>query len=166
MTDKKQGYQSESVGDFANPPNCKSGVIAPPKEDRLLIFIPKDGNYIEILGHRIDGFESFEAFCEHLKNYAVLEETVKTQKAEIERLKDYPKCVYEYDGDITDYCLKTPCPNYKTVDAIRAEAVKEFDELLKEDCLAYPLEKDDLTMLVDVKSYNNLVKEMVGADGD
>ena len=88
------------------------------------------------------------------------------QKAEIERLKDYPKCVYEYDGDITDYCLKTPCPNYKTVDAIRAEAVKEFDELLKEDCLAYPLEKDDLTMLVDVKSYNNLVKEMVGADGD
>lgn len=48
------------------------------------------------------------------------------------------------------------------IDRIKAEAVKEFDELLKEDCLAYPLEKDDLTMLVDVKSYNNLVKEMAG----
>ena len=56
-------------------------------EGRLLIDIPADGNYIKILGYRIDGFESFEAFCEYLKNYAVLEETVKRQKAEIESLK-------------------------------------------------------------------------------
>lgn len=56
------------------------------EKGRTLIDIPADGNYIEILGHRIDGFESFEAFLEHLKKYAVLEETVKTQKAEIERL--------------------------------------------------------------------------------
>lgn len=44
----------------------------------------------------------------------------------------------------------------------KAEAIKEFDERLKEDCLSYPLEKDDKTMLVDVDSYNNLAKEMVG----
>ena len=56
-------------------------------DDRVLIYIPKEGNYIEILGHRIDGFESFEAFCEHLKKYAELEETVNRQKAEIERLQ-------------------------------------------------------------------------------
>lgn len=44
----------------------------------------------------------------------------------------------------------------------KAEAYKEFDERLKEDCLSYPLEKDDITMLVDVESYNNLLKELVG----
>ena len=37
------------------------------EKGRTLIDIPADGNYIEILGHRIDGFESFEAFLEHLK---------------------------------------------------------------------------------------------------
>ena len=52
-----------------------------------LIYIPKNANYIEILGHRIDGFDSFEAFCEHLKKYTELEETVKHQTAEISRLK-------------------------------------------------------------------------------
>lgn len=56
------------------------------EKGRTLIDIPADGNYIEILGHRIDGFESFEAFLEHLKKYAELEETVKVQKVEIKRL--------------------------------------------------------------------------------
>lgn len=58
-------------------------------DEKILICIPPNGSYIEILGHRIDGFESFEAFCEHLKKYAVLEETVKRQKVEIERLSDH-----------------------------------------------------------------------------
>lgn len=57
-------------------------------EGRLLINIPADGNYIEILGYRIDGFESLEAFLEHLEKYAVLEETVKAQNAYIERLRN------------------------------------------------------------------------------
>lgn len=82
------------------------------------------------------------------------------QKAEIERLKDYPKCVYEYDGDITDYCLKTPCPNYKTVDAIRTEAVKEFAERLKKKSRnLYPFSDE---LIIDCKDVDNLVKEMVG----
>ena len=44
----------------------------------------------------------------------------------------------------------------------KAEAYKEFDELLKDECLSYPLKEDDITMLVDVKSYNNLLNELVG----
>jgi len=44
----------------------------------------------------------------------------------------------------------------------KTEAIKEFDEILKEDCLSCPLEAGNVTMLVDVDSYNNLVKEMVG----
>ena len=53
------------------------------------------------------------------------------QQAEIERLKEYPKCVYEYDGDIVDYCLKSPCANYKTAEEIKSEAYKEFAEACK-----------------------------------
>ena len=119
MTDKKQGYQPE-IGITTNPPNCRSGVT-PPKEDKLLIYIPKDGNYIEILGHRIDGFESFEAFCEHLKNYAVLEETVKAQKAEIEMLEKRFNTAQQVANIFT-------MPHKET----RAEAFKEFAKAYKD----------------------------------
>ena len=81
---------------------------------KMLIYIPKDENYIEILGHRIDGFESFEAFCEHLNKYAELEETVNRQKAEIERLQKHN----------TEYARK----HYNDG---RAEAITEFAERLK-----------------------------------
>lgn len=93
------------------------------------------------------------------------QETIESQKAEIERLKDYPKCVYEYDGDITDYCLKTPCPNYKTVDAIKAEAVKEFAERLKEYVESYDVTtgyRVTIVHAVEEETIDNLVKEMVG----
>lgn len=75
-------------------------------ENKNLIYIPKDANYIEILGYRIDGFDSFEAFCEHLKKYAELEDTVERQKVEIERLQ---KRVEELEDiemfrEANDYC--------------------------------------------------------------
>lgn len=53
---------------------------------KVLINIPADGNYIEILGYKIDGFKSFEAFCEHLKKYAEMEEEIKHLKADKEAL--------------------------------------------------------------------------------
>ena len=59
------------------------------------------------------------------------------QKAEIERLKECPKCVYEYDGEVIEYCVQGPCPNFKTVEQIKTEAYKEFAEKLEEklcDC--------------------------------
>lgn len=48
------------------------GKIVEPGE-RILIDIPAEGNYIEIMGHKIDGFESFEAFLEYLKKVAEIE---------------------------------------------------------------------------------------------
>ena len=95
-------------------------------------------------------------------------------KAEIERLKDYPKCVYEYDGDITDYCLKSPCSNYKTADEIKSEAVKEFADRLKEEIINKPSAFRATQATVDflnglahrqheiLNDIDNLVKEMVG----
>ena len=56
---------------------------------------------------------------------------INRQKAEIERLKECPKCIYEYDGKTTEYCVQGPCSNFKTVEQIKSEAYKEFAEKLK-----------------------------------
>ena len=53
------------------------------------------------------------------------------QQAEIERLKQTPKCVFAYDGETLEYCVEGPCPAEKTIETIRAEAVREFAERLK-----------------------------------
>ena len=79
------------------------------------------------------------------------------QKAEIERLKECPKCIYEYDGKTTEYCVQGPCSNFKTVEQIKSEAIKEFAEKLKKRfylCAG--------RCVVNVYHINNLVKEMVG----
>lgn len=59
------------------------------------------------------------------------EEEITRQQTEIERLKECPKCVYEYDGEVTEYCVQGPCPNSKTVEQIKVEAYKEFAERIK-----------------------------------
>ena len=55
---------------------------------------------------------------------------INRQTAEIERLKECPKCVYEYRGEMTEYCVQGPCSNFKTVEEIKSEAVKEFAKKL------------------------------------
>ena len=113
-------------------------------ECRILINVPADGNYIEILGHRFDGFESFEAFLEHLKKCAELEETVNRQKAEIERLREHIELL-----DIEH-------------EAIKISVVKEFAERFKAKAWV------DKTLLgfpyyqITFRTFNNLVKEMAG----
>lgn len=46
-------------------------------------------------------------------------------QAEIDKLKECPKCVYEYDGEIMKYCVQSPCSNFKTVEQVKSEAYKE-----------------------------------------
>ena len=85
-------------------------------------------------------------------------------QAEIERLKECPKCVYEYDGEMTEYCVQGPCPNFKTVEQIKAEAYKEFAERLKE----YAYLDNGITgfqdMVVDLSDIENIADEMAGED--
>ena len=93
---------------------------------------------------------------------------INRQKAEIDRLKECPKCVYEYVGEVTEYCDQGPCSNFKTVEQIKAEAYKEFAERIKMSIKANVVE----SLCNDVKGvYNaeyvlddidNLLKEMVG----
>lgn len=48
--------------------------LRPKDEERVVIEVSKDGNWVEILGHRIDGFDSFEAFLDYLKGIVAIEE--------------------------------------------------------------------------------------------
>lgn len=95
-------------------------------------------------------------------------EVIERQDAEIKRVKECPKCVYEYDGEITEYCVQGPCSNFKTVEQIKAEAYKEFAEKIKLSIKANVVE----TLCNDVRGVykaeyvlddiDNLLKEMVG----
>lgn len=86
---------------------------------------------------------------------------IDRQKTEIERLKECPKRVYEYDGEITEYCIQGPCPNFKTVEQIKVEAYKEFAEKLKDAAMPY-LRGGKYYEIITTRCIDTLLKEMVG----
>ena len=90
---------------------------------------------------------------------------INRQKSEIERLKDYPKCVYEYDGEVTEYCVQGPCPNFKTVEQVKAEACKNFSQkLIKSSRLIAYANGFDIKAVVDVEEIVKILKETVGEE--
>ena len=97
--------------------------------------------------------------CSQITANAALK-LINRQKAEIERLKECPKCVYEYDGEITEYCVQGPCSNFKTVEQIKSEAVKEFAERLENEinCRTTLSRQQDKNVIHII---HNLLKEMV-----
>lgn len=79
--------------------------------------------------------------------------------------EECPKCVYEYDGETMEHCAQGACPNFKTVEQIKAEAYKEFVNRLKNSNEFYNriraignVDKMDSV----VNCVDNLLKEMVG----
>lgn len=101
-----------------------------------------------------------EQECEGIDYTATLD-LINRQKAEIERLKECPKCVYEYDGEIMEYCVQGPCSNFKTVEQIKAKAYKEFAERLKSYLL---LNKKGEMSVISFENVDTLLKEMVGKE--
>lgn len=83
----------------------------------------------------------------------------KTQK--LKGVKECPKCVYEYDDEITEYCVQGPCSNFKTVEQIKVEAYKEFAERIRECCNSNNELSGDawLSVTTDI---NCVLKEMAG----
>ena len=71
-------------------------------------------------------------------------------QAEIEKLKECPKCVYENDGEITEYCVQGPCSNFKTVEQVKAEAYKEFAERLEKKAVYSGLVNADIVYKVEI----------------
>ena len=94
--------------------------------------------------------------CSQITANAALD-LINRLQAEIERLKECPKCIYEYDGNTTEYCIQGPCSNFKTVEQIKTEAIKEFAVRLK---CGVPQE----TGVIRCYDIDNLVKEMVGEE--
>ena len=105
-------------------------------------------------------------FYSAIAKYAL--DLIKRQKAEIKRLKECPKRVFEYDGEVIEYCVQGPCPNFKPVyvgvdlaiKPIKNEAYKEFAERLKENIIT----KFGWNEYVEVEDVDNLLKEMVGKE--
>ena len=113
------------------------------------------------------------------KNKEILEliDIINRQKAEIEKLKECPKCVYEYDDEVIEYCIQGPCPNFKPVHVgidlsikqIKAEAYKEFakrlENKIKTECNPYGKPTYDYDTSISIMNYmDNLLKEMVGEE--
>lgn len=63
-------------------------IITPgiPDKDKALIFVPADKSYIQILDYKIEGFDSWESFLEHLKKYAEMEQEIQTLKNNIRNM--------------------------------------------------------------------------------
>ena len=92
---------------------------------------------------------------------------INRQKSEIERLKECPKCIYEYDGEVTEYCVQGPCPNCKTVEQIKTEAYKEclakVKNYIKTHCNPYGKPDFDYDTSIKILNFiDKLSKEMVG----
>ena len=98
--------------------------------------------------------------CSQITANAALD-IINRQKAEIERLKECPKCIYGYDGNTIEYCVQGPCSNFKTVEQIKSEAYKEFAEHMKEKWSNNDYDSPD----VDFDEFvDNPLKEMVGEE--
>lgn len=63
------------------------------EEEKILINIPAEGNYIEILGHKIDGYNSFEEFLEELRELQNTRE--RNKELEEDYTTVYLKGVYD-----------------------------------------------------------------------
>lgn len=98
---------------------------------------------------------------------------INRQKAEIERLQKSielmkgAKCVYSYDGETLEYCISSPCPISKTVDQIKAEAIKEFAERLKERFIDRIGNANDSFISYSIqREIDNLTEEFIGTNND
>lgn len=40
-----------------------------------------------------------------------------------------PRCIYQCNGEVLEYCVQSPCAAFKTEEQIRGEAIKEFVEV-------------------------------------
>lgn len=106
------------------------------KEDRPLIRVPVDGSFVEILGYRIDGFASFDAFLEYLKKYSELEKWADALEKRLRHLltSETVRLFDEVEPKTGHYKrnirrLDTYGVHYKILASERARLSDEWDEL-------------------------------------
>lgn len=102
--------------------------------DEPVMFIPREGNYVEILGHRIDGdFKSFEGFCEYLNKIKQTEIENDILKAEKALLETYYEQIKSYlDLKITEASFERIYENGMIIRSMREELYQNvLDEINK-----------------------------------
>lgn len=98
-----------------------------------------------------------------------LQERYEEAQAKIDKLKECPKCVYEYDGEIMEYCVQGPCSNFKTVEQVKSEAYKEclakVKNYIKTHCNPYGKPDFDYDTSIKILNFiDNILKEVVGEE--
>lgn len=111
-----------------------------------------------------DGEMYASSGCEDFKD----KDLINRQKADIKKLTS-GKCVYLSDDETTEYCVEGPCPKYKTVAEIKAEAYKEYhtkakaclkanrdiEQQIGNNCAAKTIKEIE-------NRFDNILKELVG----
>ena len=96
------------------------------------------------------------------------EQRIKELTEENERLQTYldehfPKCIYQYDGDVQEYCVLGPCGQFKTVadfqKQIEADTVRKMQESLKAHLEKPEFPWDSFTVAEEV--IDQIAKEML-----
>lgn len=102
------------------------------EDEKPIIFIPRDGNYIEILGHKIDGYSSFESFLEELKELKDVREKNKELEKENKQLKKY------WGNKIAEYhkVIELMADSLSDV-AFYMDEASEYCEVKKKECDCY-----------------------------
>ena len=84
---------------------------------------------------------------------------------ENERLNKYlddhfPKCIYQYDGDVQEYCVLAPCGQFKTVaefqKQIEADTVRKMHSEIKDRCI-----KGGIYPAFVARTIDEITKEML-----
>lgn len=85
-------------GRVKTPVNVNGFTINKDEENKIIMQFDKDGEWIDILGHRITGFNGWEGFVEYLSN-------VKTMDLEIEKLKKEVRMYENQKKEIISYLI-------------------------------------------------------------
>lgn len=70
-----------------------------------------------------------------------------------------PRCIYQCNGEVLEYCVQSSCAAFKTEEQIRGEAIKEFLE--KADRYYTALKGNTFTSLV-AYHLKQIAGEMIG----
>lgn len=119
-------------------------------KEETIIFIPNGESYIEILGHRIDGYNGFEEFLDELNRLKVMEK-------EYEKMKEQKSCLHCGSKEAA-YCEECYQELIGTNAKLQTELNKKnrmIDEMLK-DIGSMMIVKNRTEILLEV--YENRIE--------
>lgn len=124
-------------GRVKTPVNVSGFAINKDEENKIVMQFDKDGEWIDILGHRITGFSSWEGFIEYLSS-------VKSMDLENEKLKKEVRMLENQKKEIMRYLISN----------IESSKLCRFYE----DGVAYPN--------IQERIYQDILDRVTGVKGD